>query len=338
MTFAPPSALLDILSYKRPAFGKTDNALIRKFILPLRPSRDKMGNHWIRVGDLTRHPILWSCHTDTMHHTEGRQSLSVCPKGVITLHPTHKRAGNCLGADDGAGVWLMTEMIKAQVPGLYIFHRAEEKGCIGSKYIAKNLAARLKDIKFAIALDRRGTTSVITHQFCGMTASKVFAQQMADLLGGDFAPDDTGLYTDTASYAKVIPECTNLSVGYSSEHGPTESLDSAFIVSLRDKLIATDWSVLEVVRKPGEDDWYQSYRTWPKNKKTKGYYGEWEDDEWEASLSEETRLRWFVEDHPGFIAEMLGDAGVTTQDLKDEYARWAGLRPPATPPKTPDSH
>ena len=43
----------------------------------------------------------------------------------------------CLGGDDGTGVWLMTKLIEAGVPGRYIFHRAEEVGGRGSGWIER---------------------------------------------------------------------------------------------------------------------------------------------------------------------------------------------------------
>ena len=39
----------------------------------------------------------------------------------------------CLGADDGAGIYIMLRMIETKKPGLYVFHRGEERGGIGAK-------------------------------------------------------------------------------------------------------------------------------------------------------------------------------------------------------------
>src|SRR3546814_793550 len=57
-----------------------------------------------------------------------------------------------------------------------------------------------------------------------------FATNLASALnrqnsGFRYAPDDTGVYTDTNEYAGIVPECTNLSVGYQRQHGPRETLD-----------------------------------------------------------------------------------------------------------------
>jgi hypothetical protein len=57
--------------------------------------------------------------------------------------------------------------------------------------------------------------------------------------------DDSGIYTDTAEFFAIVPNCTNLSVGYDKEHSKNETLDKAYIEALRDSLIAADWSALD---------------------------------------------------------------------------------------------
>jgi hypothetical protein len=44
----------------------------------------------------------------------GRKKLALVGR-VLSLAKANKKAGNCLGADDGAGVWLMREMIAAEI-------------------------------------------------------------------------------------------------------------------------------------------------------------------------------------------------------------------------------
>lgn len=252
----PPLArLLDMLSYKRPDGGPTDWEFIGKFIASAssRTEIDEEGNVWIKVGENPK--IMWSCHTDTVHHTEGRQEVLVNGGWAKVVHNS-KTLGksNALGADDTAGCWLMTEMIRENVPGLYVFHRGEEGGGRGSAYAAKHEQARLQGIECAIALDRKGYGDVITHQFGGRCCSEKFANSLAAILGGSFKPDDTGSFTDTANYTDVIGECTNLSVGYFDNHGPTEKLNLPFVASLRERLISADFSSLVFERQPGEYD------------------------------------------------------------------------------------
>lgn len=247
--------LLEMLTYKRPAGSATELEFIHLYIDKLDPFIDGYGNRWIQVGDGDP-KIMWSSHTDTVHHFEGRQHI--IRNGTMVTAKTHSNKGNkmtnCLGADDTVGVWLMLQMIKAGVEGLYVFHREEEVGGGGSSWAAKNAKAMFEGVKFAIALDRAGYTNVITHQGFSRCCSDEFARSLSAALGNGFKPDDSGVFTDTANYTDVIGECTNLSVGYFNQHGPREALDIDFALELRDILISADFSNLVFKREPGEID------------------------------------------------------------------------------------
>lgn len=276
-------SLLDILSYRRPANSESEDDFIRRFIVPTGAEPDLYGNYILRIGSA---PVLWSAHTDTVHRTSGRQTLDL-RHGLIRLHPTEftgqvfrnkgKPVGvskyyrfhqTCLGADDGTGVWLLLHMIRAGVPGLYVFHREEECGAIGSTYIARHTPSLLDGIKYAIAFDRRGEDSVVTFQGGLRTASDLFASELADRLRLDMKPDDTGIFTDTQSYADIIPECTNVSVGYHNAHSEDELQDVNFACDLLDAMLHLDLD-LPVDRDPldtdslwksyKEDDWGEEY-------------------------------------------------------------------------------
>jgi hypothetical protein len=131
----------------------------------------------------------------------------------------------------------------------------------------------LKEYDRAIAFDRKATFSIITHQAHGRCCSETFASNLSDRLNDlmpddAFAPDDGGLFTDTANYVDDIAECTNVSCGYYNEHTERELLDVAFLVRLTKACIQLDWENLPVVRTPGEreegkwpfgDDWGGRY-------------------------------------------------------------------------------
>ena len=244
-----PPELIEMLSYKRPAWSSTEDEFINDFIRPLGVFEDGFGNLWKEVGEESR--IMWSSHTDTVHRTEGRQLLKLDGPNISIKWD---KTSNCLGADDASGVWLMTEMIRAEVPGLYIFHRDEEAGGNGSKYIAKEHPEFLKGIDFAIALDRKGYTDVITHQMGDRCCSDEFAWSLAEILGPQFEPSNNGVFTDTVNYRSLIPECANISVGYHGQHGPTETQNLSFLIGLRDRLIDNDFSTLICDRDPEDED------------------------------------------------------------------------------------
>lgn len=240
--------LLAMLGYMRPAKSATENAYIEKFIVPHGSKKDKFGNRWVWINnaDGSTPEILFSSHTDTVHRKAGNQQVVVGDGRVWTDD------GSCLGADDTVGNWLMIEMIKAKVPGCYVFHREEEVGGNGSAYIRRHRSEMMKKFKAAIAFDRKAYHSIITHQGGTRCCSETFSASLSAILGGSFKSDTGGSFTDTKNYIDLIGECTNLSVGYHAQHGPTEWQELSFAVGLKEKLIAADWSKLQFERKPGE--------------------------------------------------------------------------------------
>jgi hypothetical protein len=300
--------LLDMMETCRPADSKSETDYIAKYIDPLKPFVDGYGNRIITINsDDPSYPrILWSSHTDTVHWHDGTQRVEVNHGMAWTPD------GSCLGSDDTVGNWLALEMIAAKVPGTYVFHREEECGGGGSMWLAKNAGDWLGDFQCAIALDRANYGDVITHQAGGRCCSDVFAQSIADLIGGKFAPCDRGVFTDTANYVDVIGECTNISVGYFRQHGVMEHTNLSFAVSLRDALLQADWTKLGFERQPGEDDpWYlyddkygSTTYVRPKGKPR-------QDDP--LDLMEE-----YVRNYPWIVAEYLVAMGIGTDDI-DEF-------------------
>jgi len=170
-----------------------------------------------------------------------------------------------LGADDASGVYILRKLIEAKIPGLYLFHTGEEVGGVGSNYIACKTPDLLKNIKFAVAFDRKGYRSIITHQIGGVCASEEFAWSLAYMLGLNMVPDPTGTFTDTANYTYIVPECTNLSVGYDFAHSNKEIQDPWFLAKLVEALVDNwDESKLDCCRKPEPEDF--------------GYRGSWQRD------------------------------------------------------------
>tara|TARA_R110002051_G_scaffold323259_1_gene416281 strand:+ start:247 stop:1548 length:1302 start_codon:yes stop_codon:yes gene_type:complete len=207
------------------------------------------GNCIIEVGEGSR--TLFSSHTDTVHRTGGPQNV------MIDLEESKliTDSGQCLGADDGTGIWLMLELIKAGVPGLYIFHRAEEVGGQGSAFIANHHADLLQNYDRAIAFDRKDDWSIITHQGGSRCCSDVFGKDLAEKLDMGHRLDTGGSFTDTANYDGIIPECTNLSVGCHNCHSGRENQEIPYLLEFRDALINVDWENLVTVRDPTIPDY-----------------------------------------------------------------------------------
>lgn len=199
---------------------------------------------------------LFSCHVDTVDGFVApgvRKDLTYDSNfGLIGLES--KSMGSCLGADDGAGVWIMLKMIEAGVPGTYMFHRGEECGGISAKAIAAKESAWLERFDCAVAFDRPRDNEVITHQGGAMCASQKFALALAKALNDngpfEYKPSNSGVYTDTKEYRRIIAECVNLGVGYTDQHGHRETLDYGHLVAMLDACKAIKWDALPIDRDP----------------------------------------------------------------------------------------
>lgn len=301
-----------MLAHKRPAWSKTERRFIREFIAPLGAKQDDYGNYVLRIGDA---PVLWSAHTDSVHIQGGKQMI-VVERGIATL--AKGSTSNCLGADDAAGCWLMREMILAKRPGLYVFHRCEERGGQGSAHIAASTPDLLDGIKFAIAFDRRGYGDVITHQFGTRCASDTFAESLAAQLGQPYAPCDGGVFTDTANYTDLVGECTNISVGYDYEHTKSEELNIAHLLELREALLTLDVSRLVASRAPGEYDPGEHY--YGKHVRA---FDPWDDDDQQPRRK--PSLERLVRDYPDVVASVLEAYGIGAEELEDEIYSYTGF-------------
>jgi len=257
------------LSIKRPhnTTGTQEfNAWLMQHIFDLtgiKPLVDGTGNIHVDARKGEHNRTLFVAHVDTVHKVTG-------PNKIRKTHTTwHAHADAPLGADDGAGCAMLMHLLCSNVPGYYIFTQGEEVGGIGASALADKKADLLSQFDRAIAFDRRGIDSVITHQGWGRCCSDAFADALCDALSADetlmYSPDDTGVYTDTAEFVDIIPECTNISVGYYSEHTSKESLDILHLQALAARCILIDWDSLPTDRDPTvrESKWdmYGAYKS-----------------------------------------------------------------------------
>lgn len=209
---------------------------------------DGCGNLHVDARVTASHKTLFVAHIDTVHRDDGANKIR-------KTNGKWFADGAPLGADDGAGVAMLMHLLHNDVPGYYIFTQGEECGGIGAKFVATHYADLLAQFDRAIAFDRRGIDSVITHQGWGRCASDTFGSALADALNNAdatlmYLPDNTGVYTDTAEFTDIIPECTNISVGYYAEHSDRESLDIFHYIALSNAVLLVDWDNLPVERDP----------------------------------------------------------------------------------------
>lgn len=221
---------------------------------------DEFGNRYIQIGDKVS--TMFTSHLDTATS----QKCEV--KHVIDGKICKTDGTSILGADDKAGVTIMLWMIWNKIPGLYYFFLGEEVGCIGSKALATKLKLqKIEDITKVISFDRRGYDSVITYQASSRCCSETFAQALADQLNAKntlfkYKPDPTGIWTDSAQFVKIYPECTNISVGYKNEHSSYETQDLEHLEQLADACLLVDWESLPIERDPSKYDYRNRWDDW----------------------------------------------------------------------------
>jgi hypothetical protein len=263
---------------------------------------------------------LFIAHVDTVHKGVGANK--------IRKTATHWYAdGAPLGADDGAGVAMLMHLIHADVKGYYIFSQGEECGGIGAKHIATHHTDLLAQFDRAIAFDRRGIDSVISHQGMGRCASDVFCQALAnDLNAFDetlmYSPDDTGVYTDTAEFTDIIPECTNISVGYYSEHGDQENLDIVHFEALSNAVLKVMWDSLPTDRDPTVPEyktykydtaWWANYSVYDdatahNTKLDSKYFGNWQDEDYWETQDLLDAIDDALEERYDFLLELISES------------------------------
>lgn len=234
-------------------------------LLPQDLEIDDFGNLFKQIGD--KPSTMFTCHLDTA------TSAITNVKHVFDGDLIKTDGSSILGADDKAGTTILMYMMKNKVPGLYYFFLGEEVGCIGSKKVADiQKITPIDYIKKVISFDRRGTTSIITHQCSARCCSDEFGSALASALNQcglqvysndtvlAYKNDPTGLYTDSAQFTKIYPECTNISVGYQNEHTFSEVQNIKHLDKLAEAAILVDWESLPVSRDPSKVEWdYNSY-------------------------------------------------------------------------------
>jgi hypothetical protein len=235
------------------AFGSISEARFVAWLAGQVPTTliDGAGNIHVDLRTAREHRSMFTAHTDTVHDRGG--------PNVVRMDGDFWRAdkGEPLGADDAAGIAVLYNMIAHSIPGYYVFFRGEERGGLGSSWLADNMPSLFKEIDRAVAFDRAGYADVITHQRGGRCCSDEFADALANELSSEldwFLPDATGVYTDTAEFIGLIPECTNISVGYKHQHGDREQQDIAFLQRLANTVLTVAWDALPVARVPRSQD------------------------------------------------------------------------------------
>lgn len=225
---------------------------ILKNHLPRGYKEDIHGNFFVKIGEDSN--TMFTCHLDTA----GGKTCKV--NHIIKDYIISTDGTSILGADDKAGMVVLLYMIEQKIPGLYYFFIGEEHGCVGSTALASKFPKEFSNINKVVSFDRCGDNSIITSQLGSKCCSNEFGLELAKRLNladssFSYVLDPTGVYTDSAEFVDIIPECTNISVGYWAEHTTLEKQDISHLIKLCSAVCEIDWESLPIVRKPGDDGW-----------------------------------------------------------------------------------
>ena len=246
-----------------------EESLLKKY-LPPNVETDSAGNYFLEIGETE---TMFCCHLDTaafysekVEHDFWKDKnghLFVGTTGDTIERQYTNSSGETikykttnstiLGADDKSGTVIMLNMIDKNVPGLYYFFVGEESGRIGSKAALSAYREKFKKYKRCVAFDRRGYGSIISKQMGMECCSQEFVEELSKEFkknGMDYKDDKTGIYTDSATFMDVIPECTNLSVGYFNEHSQNEMQNLTYLIKLANTSAKIDWEKLPTKRNP----------------------------------------------------------------------------------------
>lgn len=232
------------------------DSMIEQGIFPYDIQKDTHGNYFYKIGQSR---TIFASHLDTVSK-ELVQVVHTFDDDIIGTD-----GKTTLGADDKAGVTILLHLMQNDVPGLYYFFIGEEVGCIGSGLASSKSISDFKG-KYdrIISFDRRGTDSVITYQSSTRCCSDEFADSLAkqlNLSGMSYKKDDGGVYTDSAEFIDIIPECTNISVGYYKEHTFNETQDIKHLENLANACLLVDWENLPTKRDMTKKE-YKPYKSW----------------------------------------------------------------------------
>lgn len=232
--------------------------------------KDTYGNMFAIIGDKADYVTMFTSHLDTVHGIKWRdipsQEVFIDIKDDI-LRVEGIVLGQCLGADDGTGIAISFELMKKEVAGVYAFFLDEEIGGLGSSFASTSpeFETTIEGIKHVVSFDRAGCADIITHQGGVRTASDEFAKalatQMAELdIDLQYSASTGGSFTDSKSFYTKIKECTNIAVGYQSQHTVNESQSVKHLDKLIAALVQVDWKSLPAERdETKKEDLYSAW-------------------------------------------------------------------------------
>lgn len=201
-------------------------------------------------GPASRPRVMFTSHLDTVHKSEGLSNILYTGR--------HAYTNGILGADDGAGIYIMMKMFDMGVPGLYLWCVDEEIGRVGSREWRDQNKHLVSDLDLCVSFDRAGCDEVIYNQLMSDTGSRAAAAWVSDKLGNGYMPSPHGMFTDSYTFRFVANECLNIGVGYENAHTSSEFQDVMHLEELAEKCCAIRWQDCVISRNAAQAEIVES--------------------------------------------------------------------------------
>lgn len=136
-----------------------------------------------------------------------------------------------------------------------------------------------------------------------------------------------GIFTDTANYDRIVPECTNFSVGYDRHHSKNEFQDLDYLEFFIGAMKVLDTSKLVVERDPSEmPDYgdYQVFRNWGRDAEDEASFFGYGQYSGTSMYSDVDELLTLVKANPRATASLLKAYGITSTELLEYCHVYSG--------------
>lgn len=208
--------------------------------------KDENGNYF-KLNPKSK--VLFTAHADNYCSKE-EEVTHVVDYGKLETDGT-----TILGGDNKVGICYLISLIEAGKDYNYYIFKSEEIGRVGSKLLLEKNKEFLENIDIAFAIDRKGTSEIITTQY----GSPCCSRETAEELKSEFAKygikldiSEDGGRCDTYTFRDVVRECVNISDGVFGEHTLGEYVDLEYFYNMIDTLKRIDFDKISINRIPSD--------------------------------------------------------------------------------------
>jgi len=148
-----------------------------------------------------------------------------------------------LGGDDKCGIAIALNVARVQpdIPMKILFTVAEEVGCKGIDYFVQNNAPWLKNVKYAITIDRRGNNNLLTYACGKQNCTAEFAGELVKtaMKTGLLVELANGSISDVVTLRQYIANTVNISAGYHNPHTTDEWVSFPAMIAISEWIVET---------------------------------------------------------------------------------------------------